>query len=182
MPPAPLGLTFHPVTPARLPDLTAFMQAHGKFRYCACMRWRMRSTDFSSSTKQDRVETLEALVREGEPVGVLAYLEQEPVGWCSVAPRETHAALERYRALPRIDDKPVWSVVCFFVSARIRRSGATRGLLKAAVDYAAAQGARDHRRLSGRAMRAPLRLYGLGPRPSGPSDSKTRPHPVSRAR
>jgi GNAT superfamily N-acetyltransferase len=141
MPPAPFALTFHPVTPARLPDLSAFMQAHGKFRYCACMRWRMRSTDFSSSTKQDRVETLEVLVREGKPVGVLAYLEREPVGWCSVAPRDAHAALERYRALPRIDDEPVWSVVCFFVSARIRRSGATRGLLKAAVDYAAAQGA-----------------------------------------
>jgi hypothetical protein len=32
-------------------------------------------------------------------------------------------------------------VTCFFVSARIRRSGATRGLLEAAVDYAATQGA-----------------------------------------
>jgi GNAT superfamily N-acetyltransferase len=141
MPPAPSGLACHPVTPARLPDLSRFMQRHGKFRYCACMRWRMRSTDFSRSTRDGRVEALERLVREGTPVGVLAYLDQEPVGWCSVAPRETYAALERYRALPRIDDEPVWSVVCFFVSARIRASGATRGLLKAAVDYAAAQGA-----------------------------------------
>jgi GNAT superfamily N-acetyltransferase len=141
MPPAPSGLDFHPVTPARLPDLSRFMQMHGKFRYCACMRWRMRSTQFSRSTKEDRVKALEAMVQEGAPVGVLAYLDQEPVGWCSVAPRDTHAALERYRALPRVDDEPVWSVVCFFVSARIRRSGATRGLLKAAVDYAAAQGA-----------------------------------------
>jgi hypothetical protein len=142
MPPALSGLAFHPVKPARLPDLARFMQKHGKFRYCACMRWRMRSTDFSRATKDGRVEALEALVREGTPIGVLAYLEQEPVGWCSVAPRETHAGLERYRALPRIDDAPVWSVVCFFVSARVRRGGATRGLLKAAVDYAAAQGAK----------------------------------------
>jgi GNAT superfamily N-acetyltransferase len=117
------------------------MEMHGKFRYCACMRWRLRSTQFSGSTREDRVEMLEALVREGTPVGVLAYLDQEPVGWCSVAPRETHAGLERYRALARLDDAPVWSVVCFFVSARIRRRGATRGLLQAAVDYAAAQGA-----------------------------------------
>jgi GNAT superfamily N-acetyltransferase len=141
MPPAPPALTFHPATPARLPDLARFLQKHGKFRYCACMRWRMRSTEFSRSTRDGRVEALEALVREGTPVGVLAYLEQEPVGWCSVAPRDTCAALERYRALPRIDERPVWSVVCFFVSALIRRSGATRGLLKAAVEYAAANGA-----------------------------------------
>jgi hypothetical protein len=49
--------------------------------------------------------------------------------------------LERYRALPRIDDLPVWSVVCFFVDSRIRRNGATLGLLGAAVEYACSQGA-----------------------------------------
>jgi hypothetical protein len=140
MPPAPL-LTFHPVTPERLPGLARFLGSHGKFRYCACMRWRMRSAAFSRSTKEERAGALQRLVHEGTPIGVLAYLDQEPVGWCSVAPRETCAALERYRALPRIDDRPVWSVVCFFVSARIRRSGATLGLLKAAVDYAASHGA-----------------------------------------
>jgi hypothetical protein len=141
MPPAPLALTFHPVTPERLPGLARFLERHGKFRYCACMRWRMRSSQFSRSTKEDRAGALERLVHEGTPIGVLAYLGEEPVGWCSVAPRESYAALERHRALPRIDARPVWSVVCFFVSSRIRRSGATLGLLKAAVDYAAAQGA-----------------------------------------
>jgi hypothetical protein len=140
MPPAPL-LTFHPVTPERLPGLARFLASHGKFRYCACMRWRMRSAAFSRSTKEERAGAVERLVHEGTPIGVLAYLDQEPVGWCSVAARCSYAALERYRALPRIDDRPVWSVVCFFVSARIRRGGATLGLLKAAVDYAASQGA-----------------------------------------
>jgi hypothetical protein len=141
MPPAPLALTFHPVTPQRLPGLARFLASHGKFRYCACMRWRMASAQFSRSTKEDRLDALERLVHEGMPIGVLAYLGEEPVGWCSVAPRESYAALERYRALPRIDARPVWSVVCFFVSVRIRRSGATLGLLKAAIYYAASQGA-----------------------------------------
>jgi hypothetical protein len=139
MPPAPLELQFHPVTPARLPDLVRFSAEHGKFRYCSCMRWRMRSSDFSHSTKESRGTALARLACEGTPVGVLAYLDQEPVGWCSVAPRESYAALERYRALPRIDDRPVWSVACFFVSPRIRRNGTTLGLLKAAVAYASSQ-------------------------------------------
>jgi hypothetical protein len=141
MPPAPLGLTFHPVTAERLPGLARFLASHGKFRYCACMRWRMASAQFSRSTKEERGDALERLVQEGTPIGVLAYLGEEPVGWCSVAPRSSYMALERYRALPCIDTRPVWSVACFFVAARIRRSGATHGLLKAAVDYAAAQGA-----------------------------------------
>ena len=51
---------------------------------------------------------------------------------------ETYAALERYRALPRIDDSPVWSVVCLFVDRRFRRKGLTGSLLRAAVDFARA--------------------------------------------
>jgi hypothetical protein len=137
--PAPFALAFHPVTPERLPGLARFLEQHGKFRYCACMRWRMRSSVFSRSSKEDRSDALERLVQEDTPIGVLAYLDQEPVGWCSVAPRECYAGLQRYRALPPIDDRPVWSVVCFFVSPRIRRAGATLGLLNAAVDYAVSQ-------------------------------------------
>ena len=82
-----------------------------------------------------------AAVAAGTPVGVLAYLDGEPVGWCSVAPRHTYVALERYKALPRLDDVPVWSVVCFFVASRVRRAGVTLGLLRAAVDYARQAGA-----------------------------------------
>lgn len=132
---------FLPVTRQRLPDLARFSEEHGKFRYCSCMRWRMPSTLYRRSTKADRVTALESLVRQGTPIGVLAYTDGEPIAWCSIAPRETYAALERYRALPRIDEAPVWSVVCFFVDRRFRRQGLTTLLLQAAVDYARSQGA-----------------------------------------
>ncbi len=134
-------LLFLPVTAERLADLTAFSQCHGKFRYCSCMRWRLTSSAFRRSTKEDRVATLEELVRAGTPVGILAYSGMTPVGWCSVAPRESYAALERSRVLPRVDDMPVWSVVCLFVDRHFRRQGLTGRLLKAAVDYARGQGA-----------------------------------------
>ena len=97
------SLSFHPVTCERLSDLACFSAQHGKFRYCSCMRWRMRSTDFGRSTKEGRVAALERLVLDGKPIGVLAYLDGEPVGWCSVAPRESYDGLERYSALARID-------------------------------------------------------------------------------
>ncbi len=132
---------FRPVTVERLTDLADFSQCHGKFRYCSCMRWRMTSSAYRRSSKQDRVDTLEELVRAGTPVGILAYSEEQPVAWCSIAPRETYQALERYRALPRIDDSPVWSIVCLFVDRHFRRQGLTSMLLKAAVDYARDQNA-----------------------------------------
>jgi GNAT superfamily N-acetyltransferase len=132
---------FYPVTPNQLTDLDHFSRAHGKFRYCSCMRWRLTSGEYQRSTKESRVAALGDLVCRGVPVGVLAYQDGESVGWCSIAPRETYAALERYRALPRIDDTPVWSVVCFFVDRRFRRQGVPLGLLQAAVDYARSRGA-----------------------------------------
>jgi GNAT superfamily N-acetyltransferase len=134
-------LEFHPVTHERLSDLARFSERHGKFRYCSCMRWRMTSTGFRQSSKESRIAALNDLVCRAIPIGVLAYWDGEPAGWCSVAPRETYTALERYRALPRIDDSPVWSVVCFFVDSKIRRQGITLGLLRAAVEYARSQGA-----------------------------------------
>jgi len=131
---------FHPVTPERLPDLARFSKSHGKFRYCSCMRWRLASADYKRSTKERRIAALDTLVQQETPVGVLAYRDGEPVGWVSIAPRETYAALERFKALPRIDDLPVWSVVCFFVDRNDRGKGLTLGLLRAAVAYAISQG------------------------------------------
>ena len=101
----------------------------------------MRSAEFQRSTKTERAAELEGMVQRGVPIGVLAYAGGEPIGWCSIAPRETYQALERYRALPPVDDAPVWSVVCFFVDRRFRGQGVTLGLLKAAVAYARSQGA-----------------------------------------
>ena len=100
--------TFHPVTPDRLADLARFSERHGKFRYCSCMRWRLASTDYRRATKEQRVAALSGLARGGTPIGVLAYLDGEPVGWCSIAPRGTYVALGRYKALAPIDAAPVW--------------------------------------------------------------------------
>lgn len=134
-------LEYHPVTRERLPDLRRFSERHGTFRYCSCMRWRMTSATYSRSTKEERVAALDARVEADIPVGVLAYRAGEPVGWVSVAPRETLGALERYKALARIDAAPVWAITCFFLDRSARRQGVTLGLLRAAVAYALSQGA-----------------------------------------
>jgi GNAT superfamily N-acetyltransferase len=75
------------------------------------------------------------IVFSGEVPGLLAYAEGEPVGWCAVAPREAYPALERSRVLRRVDDKPVWSVTCFFVAKKFRGKGVMAKLLEAAIDY-----------------------------------------------
>jgi GNAT superfamily N-acetyltransferase len=41
-----------------------------------------------------------------------------------------------------VDDRPVWSIVCFFVDGRARGRGLSERMLRAAVDYARSCGAR----------------------------------------
>ncbi len=150
-------LEFHPVTADRLGDLARFARTHGRFRYCSCMRWRMTSSEFARSPPTARAARLVRMVRDGNPVGVLAYANGVPIGWCSVAPRETYAALARYKKLAPIDDRPVWAIACFFVDARFRRRGVPVALLEAAVAYAFSHGAH---RVEGYPVE-PGRLYGF---------------------
>lgn len=81
------------------------------------------------------------IVRAGATPGLLGYVDGEPVAWVSLGPRADFAALEASRLFRRVDDKPVWSVVCFVVRRDARRQGWMRRLLRAAVDVAAENGA-----------------------------------------
>jgi len=79
------------------------------------------------------------------PIGSASRLARvcgRPVAWCAIAPREAYCVLEHSRILKRVDDRPVWSVVCFFVAKHFRRRGLTTKLLDAAAAYAGKHGAR----------------------------------------
>ncbi len=136
------ALEFHPLTPDRWPDLVALFDHHGNPGYCWCMTWRLTSVQYKQLDSTGRRDALESLVNAGTPTGILAYEEGEPIGWCSIAPRETYPRLEKSKVLKRLDDAPVWSVACFFVKRSKRGQGVSLQLLNAAVTYARSQGAR----------------------------------------
>jgi len=85
---------------------------------------------------------MQELIHAGNIPGILAFCSEEPVGWCSLGPRTSFPGLAGSRILKPIDDLPVWSVTCFFVRRDFRRKGVSVALLQAAIDFAAAQGAR----------------------------------------
>jgi len=134
-------LEFHPLIADRWGDLVSLFEQHGNPGYCWCMLWRLPSSVYRQLDSSQRRNALHTLVNSGAPTGILAYLDGEPVGWCSVAPRATYLRLERSRTLKRIDDLPTWSVVCFYINRKLRHQGLPVKLLQAAVDYAIAQGA-----------------------------------------
>lgn len=139
---SPPDLDFHPVTPERWHDLETLFGPRGACAGCWCMWWRLSRSQFDKQKGQENKQALKTIVNSGDVPGLLAYANGQPVGWCSVAPREEFSALERSRILKRVDDQPVWSIVCFFVAKPFRHKGVTVGLLKAAVEYARQHGAR----------------------------------------
>ena len=136
----PLMLEVHPLTPQRWADLEDLFGPRGACGGCWCMWWRLKRSIFEEQKGESNRQALQAIVEAGQVPGLLAYAAGRAVGWCAVAPRESYPALERSRILKRVNDQPVWSVVCFFVRKGYRHQGVTTALLQAAAVYVREQG------------------------------------------
>jgi ribosomal protein S18 acetylase RimI-like enzyme len=134
-------LEVHPVTPDRWDDLVELFGERGASSGCWCMFFRLTGEQFQRQAGAAAREGLRALVREGAVPGLLAYAEGRPVGWCSVAPRDQFQRVLRSPVLRPVDDRRVWSVVCFYIDRASRRRGVAERLVDAAVRHAAAAGA-----------------------------------------
>lgn len=134
------NLKFHPLTPRRWPDFVELFGKRGAYGGCWCMWWRRSRRDFEAGQGAGNKRAMKALVDRGEVPGIPAYAGQQVVGWCSIAPRETYGTLERSRVLKRLDDQPVWSLVCFFIHKAYRDQGVGQALIEAAVQYVKRKG------------------------------------------
>jgi len=128
-------LRFHPLTAERWPDLEKLFGPRGAYGGCWCMYWRLTRAEFARRQGESNRRALKRIVDSGRVPGILAYAGAEPVGWCSVAPREEYASLERSPVLGRLDDEPVWSIVCFYIARSHRKLGVAEALIEAAVAY-----------------------------------------------
>ena len=136
-----MKIIVRPLTPDRWPDLEAVFGARGcsVARWCWCMAYR-RSGASEHGAEANR-RGLKALVNSGRPPGLIAYQGKEPVGWVSLAPREEFARLKRSPVMMPVDDKPVWSIICFVVPSAHRGQGVAHALLRGAIASARRPGA-----------------------------------------
>lgn len=132
----------HPVTAKQWSDLEMLFGDRGACGGCWCMWWRLNRSQFNSQRGRKNKKAFKKIIDSGEITGLLAYDQSKPIGWCSVAPRETFTVLERSRTLKRVDENPTWSIVCFFVAKPYRRKGITVKLIEAAVKFATDRGAK----------------------------------------
>ncbi len=122
--------------------------------HCQCQRYKLLPKECVVSVAADeradrfRDQTDPGCAEARTTTGLVAYLDDEPVGWCAVEPRTAYVGLVRAgrvawtgRSEDR-DDADVWAVTCFFTRPGFRKRGISRKLAAAAVEHARAHGAR----------------------------------------
>jgi GNAT superfamily N-acetyltransferase len=130
-------LVFHDVDQSRWPDFERLFESRGGPKACWCMVWRASPPEAKRTDGASRKAAMARRVSAGVPVGLLGYIGEEPVAWCSVAPRSTCRRVVDDDS----SDDGIWSMVCFFVVRRLRGRGITQRIIKAAVEHARSNGA-----------------------------------------
>ncbi|MGH8870403.1 MAG: GNAT family N-acetyltransferase [Acidimicrobiia bacterium] len=132
-------MTSRPLTPERFPDMEQVFGDRGVARNCFCMYWRRPDGGFGD--RRDNRDRFADRASEGRPPGLIGYIEDGPVGWVQVGPRDEFPTLARSHLLRPVDDVETWTINCFVVPPRHRRRGIGAGLLAAAIDFAKHEGA-----------------------------------------
>lgn len=133
----------HPASAERWNDLLALFGDNGAYSNCWCTWWLLTASAWDSASKTERRDLLSAKVHAGDAPGLLAYCDDEPVGWCAVGPRRWYGRMNspRSRVYRPIDDQETWVINCFFIRKDRRGTGVATALLDAAVAHATARGA-----------------------------------------
>jgi GNAT superfamily N-acetyltransferase len=124
-----------PLTPDLWPQLEELFGPVGACNGCWCMYWRIGSA-YTRLPRERNKASFKALVKKGPPPGLLAFEGDKAVGWVQVTARAALPRLGNSRFTRAVDDKPVWSVSCFYVRRGYRGKGVSRALIDAAIAFA----------------------------------------------
>ncbi|KJQ54895.1 GNAT family N-acetyltransferase [Microbacterium sp. SA39] len=102
---------------------------------CFCLSYRIGNKENVALKGPARTDRVRELCHQDPPPGVIAYLDDEPIGWAALHPRR-ETSFVRNRLIPQVDDLDVWSLWCFRVRPGYRKQGISHALIEGAVAYA----------------------------------------------
>ncbi|MEJ1086800.1 GNAT family N-acetyltransferase [Microbacterium sp. Mu-80] len=107
---------------------------------CFCLSYRTASTENQALRGEARAQRVRELCEHDPAPGIIAYRDDEPVGWAAVHPRRD-TSFARNRLIPHVDDLDVWSLWCFRVRPGHRKQGIMHTLIDGAIEHARRSGA-----------------------------------------
>ena len=130
-----------PATAARFDDVaTVLGPKNPDSSVCWCLSHRLDSKRNRELVGRARGDYVRQLCSRAVAPGVLAYADEDVVGWAAVAPR-AELPFARSTKIPHVDELPVWSLWCIRVRPGHRGKGVAHTLLGGAVAYARSHGA-----------------------------------------
>lgn len=134
-----------PLTKARIPDAERVFASNPESAGCFCMWFIIPVAQYHAGGKSANRQLFLDLVEESaSPIGLIAYVAREPVGWCAAGPRSRFTRALRVPSFKGRDpsqDDSVWFVPCFNIRKDHRRQGVSKALLQGAVELAGRHGA-----------------------------------------
>jgi len=122
------------LTPELWPKLEELFGENGACGGCWCQAWKIEKSERWQDVKgKEAKRRLHTGVKAGSTLGILAFVNGRPVGWCSFGPRMSYPRLNRCRTLKCDDADEVWSIPCFFVARGFREQGVATALLRHAL-------------------------------------------------
>ncbi len=134
-----------PATAETWPDLEQLFGHRGDQSGCWCQWFKLTGAEYRATSRAEKSELLHEQTSETPSAGVIAWLDDDPIGWSAVEPYSAYPGLARSPITKRLDGDPVadlWAVTCFVVRLDSRRRGVASELLRGAVEHARASGAR----------------------------------------
>jgi predicted GNAT family acetyltransferase len=137
-----------PLTPDLWPAFEKLFGKSGACMGCWCMYWRLPRKEWEPARGAKAKAMFKRRVSQDIPPGVVAFDGEEAVGWLQIGPR---ADAPQWNGAKRVsaperpgdaDDERVWATTCFFVKSSARGQGVMEALLKGALQFAKANGAR----------------------------------------
>jgi len=131
-------LTFKPVTRSTKDDFVTLFEGPGAPKYCWCMAWRADKDEVKLPGPK-RKPMMMARIDKRVPVGLVGYLEGEPVAWVAISPKSTFR--DGLGGPEPQEGEAIWSLVCMFTRRAHRGEGRGHELIAAAVKEARTRGA-----------------------------------------
>lgn len=136
-----------PLTPDRWEDIRKVFRRGGDASSCWCMYFKLETKHFDELKNPGQREAFRRIVETGTPPpGVIAYVCDEPAGWCACEPRSNYPRLCKSRVAKPVqpsdaDNPNLWSITCFVVVQQFRGRGLMGVLIDAACEHARLHGA-----------------------------------------
>ena len=101
--------------------------------YCHFYHFAGDMEQWEKATKAQNRNATKMFIQEEKMGGLLAFIDNEPIGWCNVNSKEVYEKIPIESESEDIPKGKIASIVCFLIAPAHRKKGISRKLLQHAI-------------------------------------------------